>query len=49
VISDAHLGLTVAIKRMFQGSSWKCCGVHFLYNLLSDVPKAGLDIVAAAM
>ena len=23
VISDAHLGLTAAIKRMFQGSSWR--------------------------
>ncbi|MCP9842061.1 transposase [Synechococcus sp. J7-Johnson] len=23
VISDAHLGLTAAIKHMFQGSSWR--------------------------
>ena len=22
VISDAHLGLTAAVKRIFQGSSW---------------------------
>ncbi len=38
VISDAHLGLTAAIKRMFQGSSWQRCRVHFLRNLLS--PRA---------
>jgi putative transposase len=42
VISDAHLGLTAAIKRMFQGClSWQRCRVHFLRNLLSHVPKAG--------
>jgi putative transposase len=49
VISDAHLGLTAAIKRMFQGCSWQRCRVHFLRNLLSHVPKAGQDMVAAAM
>ena len=49
VISDAHLGLTAAIRRMFQGSSWQRCRVHFLRNLLSHVPKAGQDMVAAAM
>ena len=42
VISDAHLGLTAAIKRMFQGCSWQRCRVHFLRNLLSHVPKAGV-------
>jgi transposase-like protein len=49
VISDAHLGLTPAIKRMFQGSSWQRCRVYFLRNLLSHVPKAGQDMVTAAM
>jgi len=29
VISDAHLGLTAAIRRMFQGSSWQRCRVHY--------------------
>jgi putative transposase len=47
VISDAHLGLTAAIRRMFQGSSWQRCRVHFLRNLLSHVPKVGQDMVAA--
>ena len=49
VIWDAHLGLTAAIKRMFQGCCWQRCRVHFLRNLLSHVPKAGQDMVAAAM
>ena len=49
VISDAHLGLTAAIKRMFQGCSWQRCRVHFLRNLLTHVPKAGQDMMAAAM
>ena len=47
MISDAHLGLTVAIKRMFQGSSWQRCRVHFLRNLLSHVAKAGQDMAPA--
>ena len=37
VISDAHPGLTAAIKRMFQGCSWQRCRVHFLRNLSSDI------------
>ena len=49
VISDAHLGLTASIRRMFQGCCWQRCRVHFLRNLLSHVPKAGQDMVAAAM
>lgn len=59
VISDAHLGLTAAIKRMFQGCSRRrtercaalrsLCRVHFLRNLHSHVPKAGQDMVAVAM
>ncbi len=49
VISDAHLGLTAAIKRMFQGCCCQRCRVHFLRNLLCHVPKAGQDMVAAVM
>jgi len=59
VISDAHMRLTAAIKRMFQGCSWRrtercaalrsLCRLHFLRNLLSHVPKAGQDMVAAAI
>ena len=48
-ISDAHLGRTATIKRMFQDCSWQRCRVHFLRNLLSHAPKAGQEMVAAAM
>jgi putative transposase len=35
--------------RQFQGCSWQRCRVHCLRNLLSHVPKAGQDMVTAAM
>src|SRR5690625_4988023 len=47
VISDAHEGLREAIRRVFGGSSWQRCRVHFMRNLLSRVPKAAQQMVAA--
>jgi putative transposase len=49
VVSDAHLGLTKALGRMFQGSSWYRCRVHFARNLLQKVPKAQQEMVEAAL
>jgi transposase-like protein len=49
VVSDAHVGLTKAVGRMFQGSSWQRCRVHFARNLLQTVPKAQQEMVAAAL
>ena len=49
VISDAHKGLTNAIRRMLQGSCWQRCRVHFARNLLQRVPKAHQGIVTAAL
>ena len=40
VISDAHGGLTKAIRRQLQGCVWQRCRVHFARNLLQRVPKA---------
>jgi putative transposase len=48
VDSDTH-GLTKAVGRMFQGSSWQRCRVHFVHNLLQTVPKAQQEMVAAAL
>ena len=39
VISDAHPGLTLAIRKSFAGVSWQRCQVHFMRNILSSVPK----------
>ncbi len=47
VISDAHEGLKEAIRKVFGGSSWQRCRVHFMRNLLSQVPKSAQQMVAA--
>jgi putative transposase len=47
VISDAHQGLQAAIEQVLTGASWQRCRVHFMRNLLSTVPKAAQEAVAA--
>jgi len=47
VISDAHEGLTNAIGEEFVGSSWQRCTVHFKKNLISKLPKKGMEEVKA--
>jgi putative transposase len=49
VISDAHVGLTKAIRRQLQGCCWQRCRVHFARNLLQRVPKAHQGMVTAAL
>jgi transposase-like protein len=49
VISDHHLGLKAAIGAVFIGSGWQRCRVHFMRNVLSKVPKASGEMVAAAI
>ena len=49
VVSDAHTGLTKAIRRQLQGSVWQRCRVHFARNLLQCVPKAHQGMVTAAL
>ncbi len=49
VISDAHVDLTKAIRRMFQGCCWQRCRVLFARNLLQRVPKAHQGMVTAAL
>jgi putative transposase len=49
VISDHHLGLKSAIAAVFIGASWQRCRVHFMRNVLSKVPKASSEMVAAAI
>ena len=45
----AHVGLTKAVSRMFQGCSWQRCRMHFARNLLQTVPKAQQEMVAATL
>lgn len=49
VISDAHSGLTKAIRRQLQGCVWQRCRVHFARNLLQCVPRAHQGMVTAAL
>jgi putative transposase len=49
VISDAHTGLKQAISAVLIGSAWQRCRVHFLRNVLAQVPKGSAEMVAAAI
>lgn len=39
VVSDAHAGLTAAIRKGFPGTSWQRCKVHFMRNILAHIPQ----------
>lgn len=43
VISDAHLGLKKAIQRVFIGTTWQRCTVHFKKNVIDKMPKKGMQ------
>ena len=49
VISDAHAGLKAAIAAVMLGAAWQRCRVHFLRNILAQVPKGSAEMVAAAV
>ena len=49
VISDAHAGLKAAIAAVMLGAGWQRCRVHFLRNVLAQVPKGSQEMVAAAV
>jgi putative transposase len=49
VISDAHAGLQAAIGSVLLGSAWQRCRVHFLRNVLAQVPKGSAEMVAATI
>jgi transposase-like protein len=46
-ISDAHPGLKEAIGQVFTGIPWQRCRVHFMRNVLSQVPKKYQGMVSA--
>ena len=49
VISDAHTGLKAAIGAVLIGAAWQRCRVHFMRNVLAEVPKGNQEMVAAAI
>jgi transposase-like protein len=49
VIADAHLGLRQAVSAVMAGAAIQRCRVHFLRNVLAQVPKGSAEMVAAAI
>jgi transposase-like protein len=49
VIADAHLGLRQAVGAVMVGAAVQRCRVHFLRNVLAQVPKGSAEMVAAAI
>jgi putative transposase len=49
VISDAHTGLKQAIGAVMIGAAWQRCRVHFMRNVLAQVPRGNTEMVAAAV
>src|SRR4051812_21230443 len=49
VISDAHAGLKQAVGAVMLGAAWQRCRVHFMRNVLAQVPRGNTEMVAAAV
>ncbi len=49
VTSDAHRGLKQAIREVFVGAAWQRCRVHFMRNIVANVPKSAQAMVAATV
>jgi putative transposase len=49
VVADAHLGLGQAVEAVLTGASVQRCRVHFLRNVLGQIPKGSAEMVAAAI
>ena len=49
MVSDEHVGLKSAIAAVMVGAAWQRCRVHFLRNVLAQVPKGSSEMVAAAV
>ncbi len=49
VISDAHEGLKSALEQVFSGAAWQRCTVHFMRNLLAQIPRKDRKQVAAVL
>lgn len=47
IISDSHSGLKNAINKVFTGVAWQRCQVHFMRNVLCQVPQKQKGMVAA--
>jgi transposase-like protein len=46
VISDGHKGIQAAVEKVFIGSSWQMCNVHFMRAVLKNISKKDKKNVA---
>jgi len=46
VISDGHKGIQAAVEKLFIGSSWQMCNVHFMRAVLKNISKKDKKNVA---
>lgn len=49
VISDSHLGLVKAIRKVMIGAAWQRCRVHFVRNVFGCTPKGHAEMIAATI
>ncbi len=49
VVSDAHKGLTKAIRESFVGCTWQRCKVHFMRNILARIPSKDKAVFASKL
>jgi transposase-like protein len=49
VISDAHSGLVSALTQALSGAAWQRCTVHFVRNVLAQIPHKDKKQVADAL
>lgn len=49
VVSDAHKGLTKAIRESFVGCAWQRCKVHFMRNILARIPSKDKAVFASKL
>ena len=49
IVSDSHSGLKAAIAEEFPGASWQRCKVHFMRNILVNVPHHAKEAFASEL
>jgi transposase-like protein len=49
IISDGHNGIQTAAGKMFPGSSWQMCHVHFIRAVLRKVPRKYHKVIAETL
>jgi len=49
LVSDGHVGIQAAAQKMFTGSSWQMCHVHFIRAVLRKIPRKDHKMIAETL